>query len=106
MEKRWLVTGAQGFLGRYVTAAILDSDSSAVVRGIGRSQPVPGRFSHTISSPRGPTLAPLTPELARSLASRYEYEIVDVEERAHLFACIRQFQPDFVVHLAAALRGN
>ncbi|MFL5321535.1 MAG: NAD-dependent epimerase/dehydratase family protein, partial [Myxococcaceae bacterium] len=65
--KRFLVTGAQGFVGRHLVAELLEADPDALVVGVGRSAPCPSTFSYGM---------PLPSELARRLAAtekRYRY---------------------------------
>ena len=72
MKRRYLITGAQGLVGRYLTARILELEKGAQVLGIGRSQRTDGFFTHAISIDGGQRYAiRITPHLdiARHRAS-------------------------------------
>lgn len=103
---RILVTGAQGFLGRYVVARWLAADASAEVMGIGRS-PALDTFTHPLEP--GGALAPLPETIASALAagaSRYRYASVDLLDRPRLIEALTECQPDVIIHLAGVLRGG
>lgn len=105
-DVRVLITGAQGFLGRTVTADWLDACPEAVVLGLGRSAPLAG-FTHTATCRGRPVPAPLPGAMQRSLASpRATYAAVDVLDRAALMRVASSFQPTVVVHLAARLKDD
>jgi GDP-4-dehydro-6-deoxy-D-mannose reductase len=82
MSLRWLVTGAQGFIGQSVCAHILATFPEAQVAGIGRS-------SKRID-----------------LNGRYEYHSIDLLDLPSLVELVTRFKPDVVIHLASALRGD
>jgi len=106
MGSRWLITGAQGFVGRYVSAHILASEPDSTVFGIGRSARLDGYFSHNISVPEGRARAPL-PEIIREFSGkRYRYSAVDVRHIERMRSIIEAFRPHFIVHLASGLRGD
>ena len=104
---RWLVTGAQGFVGRYTAAHVLRSDPSARVLGIGRSVSRPGSFSHTVSSPGGGHMqAPLPAWLEEDFDQRFVYRSIDVASEHEVCSVIDDFRPDFILHLASGLRDD
>jgi nucleoside-diphosphate-sugar epimerase len=94
-----LLTGAQGFVGRWFAAA---SGFRRVV-GIGRSA---RRASFTHEATLGPhrVTAPL-PSALRS-APQTEYVSCDVRDEDALIALLRTERPHAIVHLAAALRDD
>jgi nucleoside-diphosphate-sugar epimerase len=103
---RLLLTGAQGFVGRYVSAAALRQHPEAEILGLGRSGPLPGTFSHTLCV-GGAMRAPLPAELATSLSDpRFRYKECSIVDAAKLTHIIREFQPDRILHLASGLRGD
>jgi nucleoside-diphosphate-sugar epimerase len=106
MGARWLITGAQGFIGRYLSAHILASDPGAVVLGIGRSALLSDSFTHLISTPSGRRRAPLTEALRQAFDHRFNYRTAHVENRDQITTEVMEFKPDFVMHLAAGLRGD
>ena len=63
MGTRWLVTGTQGFIGRYLGIHPLFTVDASVL-GIGRSEYLKDSFTHSVSGPAGPTPATL-PDLVR-----------------------------------------
>jgi NDP-hexose 4-ketoreductase len=101
---RIAVTGAQGLLGRHVTAALLAAGAEAVL-GLGRSARTDTHYTHGIEWLGSAVPAPVPDELARALADgRYEYRRVDLADAAAVDAAARAFRPDAVIHTAAALR--
>jgi GDP-4-dehydro-6-deoxy-D-mannose reductase len=99
-----LVTGAQGFIGRYTVACFLRSGMGEVL-GLGRSVLMPDHFTHAILRNREEQQANLTSELAESLAcGRYRYQSADIRDKAAITRIIRDFRPDCVVHLASSRR--
>src|SRR5205823_8387016 len=58
MTRRYLITGAQGLVGRYLTARILDMEPESEVVGIGRSANADGFFTHSIPTYAGQGRAP------------------------------------------------
>jgi nucleoside-diphosphate-sugar epimerase len=83
MMERYLVTGAQGFVGRYLVNEAL-SASSTIVLGLGRSDD------------------------CRLFADnrQYEYSAVDVRNTRRLSDVIRTFGPTVIFHLASGLRDE
>lgn len=108
---RYLVTGAQGFLGRYLAAALLEGDPGARVLGLGRSPRLAGAFTHRVTWGGTSVPAPLPALLARTLAEaeatgRYAYHPADLLDEAALAGALRRAAPDVVFHLASGLRGD
>jgi nucleoside-diphosphate-sugar epimerase len=101
---RVAVTGAQGFLGRHVTSALLDAGADAVL-GLGRSARDDHRYTHDLAWLGGRHPAPL-PQAQRRAAGdpRYAYAAVDLCDADAVAGAARSFRPDLVVHAAAALR--
>lgn len=104
----WLVTGAQGFVGRYVSAYILRTRPADGVLGLGRSKPLEGHFSHLISGPHGPVRAPLPEEILSAAGDqdRYHYCRADVTSSGQVQPILKRFRPGKIVHLASGLRGD
>jgi nucleoside-diphosphate-sugar epimerase len=102
--KRVLVTGAQGFLGRYVVAGWLASTDVEVL-GVGRSDRLDDTFTFDLRWKDTNVPAPLPPEL-RVITShdRYSYQRVDVCDEEAFVGVLRAFRPHVIVHGAAALR--
>ena len=105
--KRYFVTGAQGFVGRYVVARLLSSDGSVEVLGIGRSPRSDDAFTHSVRWAARRVVAPL-PDAMRSAfdTARYRYVPLDLRRRSELGRVLRDFQPEVVIHLASALRDD
>jgi nucleoside-diphosphate-sugar epimerase len=104
MSDRYLVTGAQGFFGRYLVSHLLGRSDDASVLGIGRSPRQDSHFLHSASC-RGQALPVPVPEaLHPTHGSRYKYLSMDLSS-GKLAGVIRTFQPTAVIHLAASLRG-
>ncbi|MDQ2841653.1 MAG: NAD-dependent epimerase/dehydratase family protein [Acidobacteriota bacterium] len=106
MQARWLITGAQGFVGRYLSHLVLLSDPAAMVVGLGRSERLDGYFSHQVTGPKGPTRAPLPPAILASEDERYHYCRCDLADNERLQAILDKFRPEKVIHLASGLRGD
>ena len=73
-----LVTGAQGYVGRYLSRELLDRYPDDTVVGVGRS------------APEGDAL------------ERYVYESADILDVARMSAVLHRFRPESIFHLAAA----
>ncbi|MBM4393728.1 MAG: iron-containing alcohol dehydrogenase [Deltaproteobacteria bacterium] len=105
-EMRVLITGAQGFLGRTLTAEWLEACPEAVVMGLGRSEARAG-FTHDATRRGRAVPAPLPAAMQRSHASpRASYAAVDVLDRAALLRTLAAFEPHVVIHLAARLKDD
>lgn len=104
---RYLVTGAQGFLGRYLVARLLRDRADAEVLGIGRSPRSDAHFTHTLAWSGAPVPAPLPAELrAAARDPRYRYRAADVEDAGAVARLVADVRPHVVFHLASALRGE
>jgi 3-dehydroquinate synthase len=105
MTHRVLVTGAQGFLGRYLTAHLLQSDDGIEVLGLGRTHRLEDAFTHSVNWGTSRVRAPLPERLREAIASpRYDYASLDVGRQPELTALIGDFQPHQIFHLASGLR--
>ncbi|MCL2825581.1 MAG: NAD(P)-dependent oxidoreductase [Polyangiaceae bacterium] len=103
VRHRYLVTGAQGFVGHYLIHCLLSRTEESTILGIGRSSQRDSHFLRplTCTAKEGVPL----PEPLRSLRSpRYSYLSVDLLSDK-LLEVVRQFRPTAVIHLAALLRG-
>jgi len=104
MTRRYLVTGAQGFIGRYFIPHLLDGFPQSTVLGIGRSPAQNSTFNYSLTYGDRAVPAPL-PEHLRNLGpERYSYvssELCSTE----LAKLIHDFHPTGIIHLAASLRG-
>ncbi len=105
--ERVVITGAQGFLGRYLTADWLAADPRVRIVGVGRSSRLDRHFTHSVHWGEARLRAPLPGSLAQTLQSdRYSYRAVDVADTPSFARLIAELRPDIVVHLAAALRDD
>jgi nucleoside-diphosphate-sugar epimerase len=100
---RYLVTGAQGFIGRYVSAALLNLCPGSEVLGIGRSPALDDAFSHGLHF-ANLSRAPLPKQLARSLSTRFTYRQADILDFDLIREIVDLFRPEVVFHLAAGHR--
>jgi nucleoside-diphosphate-sugar epimerase len=104
MNERILVTGAQGFIGRYLVAEALRAGAGEVL-GVGRSAPAPQQFTHSVTRNGVKEPALLTAELAEAMArGNFQYRMANIADEAAVAAIISDFEPDCVVHLAATRR--
>lgn len=104
--KRVLVTGAQGFLGRYLVAVLLEAGDVEIL-GCGRSPVLVGSFTHRIRIEGELVPAPLPQGMEIStVTGHYRYAQVDVLDLVGMERCLREFQPDTIFHLASALRDE
>lgn len=104
---RFFVTGAQGFVGRFVVAELLRTGQSSVM-GIGRSPEASGQFTHSVTRENKLVPAPLPKEMPPDLfnSSNYSYRSIDLQNQAELKRALTEFQPDFIIHLASGLFGD
>jgi nucleoside-diphosphate-sugar epimerase len=104
---RILITGAQGFVGRYLVARWLDVDSHVEIVGCGRSPADTAAFTHAISAGCGAMPAPLPPALCSACRdSRYRYVEADILDQERLTGLIADVRPEVIVHLASGLRDD
>ena len=107
MSQQILVTGAQGFLGRFLIGDWLNDDANTSILGIGRSIKSDSYFTHKVGWGSKQCLAPIPLFLQEQMASdRYRYLPIDITEEESLTQTIRDFSPDIIIHLAAALRDD
>ncbi len=106
-QSKVLITGAQGFLGRYLVADWLAADPGVSILGVGRSEKLDNLFTHGVHWGEIRVQAPMPPTLAKGLRNpRYVYRTLDVTDTAALRQLVSENRPDIVVHLAAALRDD
>jgi len=106
-EPRFLVTGAQGFLGRHVVQAVLTSTPRARVLGVGRSAYSQEFFTHSLHWAAQSLRAPVPGYLREFTDSaRYRYRVLDLRDVAGTHELMREFSPDVVIHLASGLKGD
>jgi nucleoside-diphosphate-sugar epimerase len=106
-SKRYVITGAQGFLGRYVACHLLRSDPGCEVVGLGRSPRCDGTFTHAVSWGRHHVPAPVPPAIRAALASpRYRYVSCDILDGAGVRRTLSASEPIAIFHLASGLRGD
>jgi nucleoside-diphosphate-sugar epimerase len=103
---RYLVTGSQGFTGRYVVAEILRSDPDARIIGIGRSAASTDFFTHTVRWKEAARPAPLPRELRAPDPRCYRYITCELIPGVDLDGTVTAADPQVVIHLAAALRDD
>jgi hypothetical protein len=103
MSVRWLITGSQGFVGRYASAYIMRSDRDAKVLGAGRSEALFDSFAHTISGSSGKLRAPLPVSLQTNRDPHYSYWQADLQNAHEIRNAFKDFRPDIVLHLASSL---
>jgi nucleoside-diphosphate-sugar epimerase len=107
MNKRILLTGAQGFLGRYLAAALLKGDEDLEVIGIGRSPRFDGCFTHSLCIKNNQSIpAPLPADIAQAMRGRYRYFAVDTHDKKNIEVLLIAQQPTAIVHLASGLKGD
>jgi GDP-4-dehydro-6-deoxy-D-mannose reductase len=107
LTKRFLVTGAQGFVGRYLVSRLLGSDSEVTILGVGRSPRLDQTFTHSVSWKAQLIQAPLPERLNTSrYGERYQYASIDIHDRVGLCQLLRSFRPQVLIHLASGLRDD
>ncbi len=106
MSTRLLVTGGQGFLGRHVVAEWLRRHRDARVLALGRSPRNDRALPHHVHRDGRPLGAPIPRALVQALDARYEYLPLELADTPALTRCLSAFQPEVVIHLAAALRDE
>src|SRR2546428_7690141 len=106
-NERFLVTGAQGFVGRYLVSRLLSSHCEAKVVGIGRSPRFDDTFTHSVSWLSQLIQAPLPESLKTSCCGdRYQYASLDIHDQVGLSKLLRKFSPHVLIHLASGLRND
>ncbi len=105
MKNRVLITGAQGFVGRYLVSHWLEADPEVEIFGVGRSPFVPDRFTHKIHRGNVEIQAPLPANLKIG-SRRYKYVSSDIRQKAEVSRLLQNYRPNMIVHLASYLRGN
>lgn len=103
---RYLVTGAQGFVGRSLCAALLHAEPGALIVGTGRSAEGRTSFTHTVSWQGRRVAAPLPAALRLPATDRYRYVPCSLNDVAALRRLVEESAPDVVIHLAAGLRDD
>lgn len=103
---RYFITGAQGFVGRYLISHILTSVPDDDILGIGRSPRRDKTFTHSVRWGMRSPSAPLPAELRDVDEKRYRYISADIHERARITALLREFRPDIILHMASGLRDD
>jgi nucleoside-diphosphate-sugar epimerase len=103
MKSSILITGAQGFIGRYLAAALLEDERNEVI-GVGRSPPRPAHFTHEVHVNARPVPAPIP--LAILPRRNYRYIQVDLADHAAVCALVGELRPRTVIHLAGSLRDE
>jgi 3-dehydroquinate synthase len=105
MPTRILVTGAQGFVGRYLVDHLLRSNPGADVLGLGRSPRLDQGFTHSLQWGVSRIQAPLPDELRGAFdSSHYHYVSLDLGRQPELTGLLGEFRPELVFHLASGLR--
>lgn len=105
MTRLALVTGAQGYLGRYTVASLLARGATVV--GTGRSPAQNESFSYDIVSSARTMPAPLPVDLRNGLTSeRYSYLPCDLADAEAVAAQVMNIRPNQIIHLAGALRDE
>ncbi|HEY1587817.1 MAG TPA: NAD-dependent epimerase/dehydratase family protein, partial [Polyangia bacterium] len=103
---RLLVTGGQGFVGRHVVSEWLRRHPDGRALALGRSPRNDRTFPHRVHHAGRPVAAPVPRALRAVLDERYEYVPVDLGDTPALTRIVTTFAPDYVIHLAAALRDE
>ena len=101
-----LVTGAQGFTGRFVVDALLRARPGHEVVGIGRSARNDTHFTHAVTCGGWRGDAPLPSGVRETDKTRYRYQSCSLTDLPALREVVRSAAPRVVFHLAAALRDD
>lgn len=104
-----LVTGAQGFVGRYLVAELLSTDDNRRIVGTGRSVGRTDAFTHTLTQGGIAKPAPLPPAMRQILqaaeqSGRYRYVAGDLTRTEDVHRVLDAAEASVLVHNAAALR--
>ena len=103
--ERILVTGSQGLLGRYLAAWLTETFPAAQILGLGRSPGPSDAFTHSVHWGGRALPAPM-PMALRLHRSQVTYVRVDLRNARALSGVVADVRPQFVFHLAAALRDD
>ncbi len=104
---RVLVTGAQGFVGRYLVAQLLRTDPHTQILGIGRSPRSCRSFAHNINWLNSAIPAPLPSDMLSIFSTpRFSHRTADIRNPDSLLAALKGFEPEVVFHLASCLRDG
>src|SRR5712672_2380280 len=103
--KRILVTGAQGFVGRYLVSWCAQADPSVQILGIGRSPQIADTFTHRVQWGAEILRAPL-PLALRHRGAHVKYVAADLGNRRVIARLLDDFQPEVVFHVASALHHD
>src|SRR5208283_5247261 len=104
MTRRYLLTGAQGFIGRHLVSHLLCHSPQCTLLGVGRSPQQDSFFNHSLSCGDRRVPARLPEYLRTALVPGYRYVSMDIAS-ADFASTVRDFRPTKVIHLAAGLRG-
>ena len=105
--RKIVITGAQGFLGRYLVADALASETNIQILGLGRSPRSDDHFTFDLAWLGRRETAPLPrPLLATASDTRYAYEAVDLLHLQDVLDALEAFAPELVIHSAGALRDE
>jgi GDP-4-dehydro-6-deoxy-D-mannose reductase len=104
MTQRYLLTGAQGFIGRHMVSHLLWHSPQSSVLGVGRSPRQDSFFNYSVSCGDRRVPATLPEYLRTAVGPRYRYLSMDITS-VDFSAAVCDFRPTKVIHLAAALRG-
>src|SRR5262249_15456484 len=78
MTDRFLITGAQGFIGRYLCSHLLDQFPAAKILGVGRSPENNLAFRYSVTHANTKVPAPVPEKLRIIRDSRYSYVSCDL----------------------------
>jgi len=107
LRKRYFITGAQGFVGRYLVSELFETYPDIEVLGLGRSPNLADTFTHTLHWAAQSIPAPLPPALRGfRLGDNFHYFSLDLRQPRNLGNLLREFQPHVVIHLASGLRDD
>ena len=102
-----LVTGGQGFVGRYLIARLIELDEDVEVVAIGRSGADNTSFTHKVHSGDRMVVAPLSDAVRQAWAlGRIKYHALDINDQDALQDLLQRFRPSVVFHLASGLRDD
>src|ERR1700722_18299800 len=104
MTQRYLVTGAQGFIGRHMVSHLLCRFPGCTILGVGRSPLQDSVFNYSVSRGDRRVPARLPEYLRTAVGLRYNYVALDITS-GDFATTVLEFRPTRVIHLAASLRG-